>query len=354
MREKRADKVEKTGIDSRALFATYMITLPRLLILTMAGAVLGSGLSLIVALLQMQERCYVSETEYYIKFAAGALEAKHHYNDFTWNDVLVSDSILGRAMEQLGDQYDRSQVQNMITADILSDVRYLTITVRGLEFAQVEEIKNAIGTALESFGETKDEFDQIYKIDDLEIVQEDVPFFTWRAAFLGGLLAGLLGIFLTAFRFCMGSVIYTKRDITRYTGVPAYGMTFVARYKKNKFQTIQNRQRKMLCENLQMLVEAHSKIMLIDASDGEEAMAFLEEIQNVGIADSAHFQVYNTKKSRVMQQNAVFLAVIPFGKTYRERIIDEIENVQLQGGKTVGGILTKADALWTGIYYGLK
>ena len=62
MREKRADKVEKTGIDSRALFATYMITLPRLLILTMAGAVLGSGLSLIVALLQMQERCYVSET----------------------------------------------------------------------------------------------------------------------------------------------------------------------------------------------------------------------------------------------------------------------------------------------------
>ncbi len=59
--EKRADKVEKTGIDSRALFATYMIKLPRLLILAVAGAVLGSGLSLIVALLQMHERYYVSE-----------------------------------------------------------------------------------------------------------------------------------------------------------------------------------------------------------------------------------------------------------------------------------------------------
>lgn len=209
--EKRADKVEKTGIDSRALFATYMIKLPRLLILAVAGAVLGSGLSLIVALLQMHERYYVSETEYYVEFAEGQLEAKHHYNDFTWNDVLTSNEILGRAMELLGDGYDRSQVQEMLTADILSDVRYLTITVRGLDWNQVESVKNAIGTALEVFGQTKKEFDRIYKIDDLEIVQEEIPLFTGRAAVLGGILAVCAGIFFNSaslwHRFC---ILYQK------------------------------------------------------------------------------------------------------------------------------------------------
>lgn len=353
MREKRADKVEKTGIDSRALFATYIIKLPRVLILAVAGAVLGSGLSLIMALLQMQERCYVSETEYYIQFAEGQLDAKHHYNDFTWNDVLTSNEILGRAMELLDDSYDRSQVKEMLTADILSDVRYLTITVRGLELNQVEAVKNAIGTALEIFAQTKEEFDSIYKIDDLEIVQEEIPLFTWRAAALGGFLAVCAGVFWIALYFSMGSVFYTKRDITKHTGMSVYGMTFAGLHKKDHFRAVQDRQLKMLSENLQRLTQVHSRILLFDASGGQEAAAFLQEIQKQGFADCAQFQIFDSKNDKQTVKNAVFLAVIPFGKCYRERIIDEMDFVQLQGGSIAGAVLVKANIFWTAIYYGL-
>lgn len=351
MREKRANKVEKTGIDSRALFATYIIKLPRLLILAVAGAVLGSGLSLIVALLQMQERYYVSETEYYVEFAEGQLEAKHHYNDFTWNDVLTSNEILGRAMELLGDGYDRSQVQEMLTADILSDVRYLTITVRGLDWNQVESVKNAIGTALEIFGQTKKEFDRIYKIDDLEIVQEEIPLFTGRAAFLGGILAVCAGIFFIALRFGMGSVFYTKRDITKYTNMSVYGMTFAGRSEKDRFWTIQNRQLKMLSENLQLLTQANSEVLLFDASGGREAMEFLRTMQSQGFADTTRFRIFDSENDKQTMVNVVFLAVIPFGQCYRERIIDEMDFVQFQGGSVAGAVLVKANIFWTAIYY---
>lgn len=354
MKEKRASKVEKTGIDSRALFATYIIKLPRLFILAVAGAILGSGLSLIIAFIQMQERCYVSETEYCVQFAEGQLEAKHHYNDFTWNDVLTSNLILGRAMEQLGEGYDRNEVQKMLTADILSDVRYLTITVRGLDFNQVEAVKNAIGTALETFGATKEEFDRIYKIDDLEIVQEEIPFFTWRVAFLGGFLAVCAGVFFIALRFGIGSVFYTKRDITRHTGMSVYGMTFAKYCEKKHFRTIQNRQLKMLSENLQILIQDNLEVILIDASGGEEAAAFLQDMQNQGLADSTRFRIFDSEHDKKTMTNAVFLAVIPFGQTYREKIVDEMDFVQLQGGKIAGAVLTKANVSWTAIYYGLK
>lgn len=58
-------------------------------------------------------------------------------------------------MELLGSSYDRDDVETMITAAILSDVRYLTVTVRGQEAAQVDAVKEALGTALEEFGALK-------------------------------------------------------------------------------------------------------------------------------------------------------------------------------------------------------
>ncbi len=119
----------RQGIDSKALLVTLIRNLPRLLLLAVAGAVLGSGLHLVLVLYQSGRAMFVAETEYYVDFADGRLEAKDYYNDFTWNDVIATDLILGRMMEELGASYDRAEVKQMITADILSDVRYLTITV---------------------------------------------------------------------------------------------------------------------------------------------------------------------------------------------------------------------------------
>ncbi|MDE7476799.1 MAG: hypothetical protein K2M91_02425, partial [Lachnospiraceae bacterium] len=306
------------GVDSRAMFATFITKLPKLLVLTVVGAVLGSGLHLLITLIRIQEICYVSETEYYIEFARD--KAKDYYNDFTWNDVLATNSILGRAMELLGDGYERNQVKEMIRADILSDVRYLTITVKGREYAQVEAVKDALGTALEEFGEQKKEFDSIYKIEDLEIVQEKIPYFAWRAAFLGAVIAGGIGVFATAFCFCMGSVFYTKGDIVNRLELPVSGMTFVNKHTITKNSALEQRQLKMLEENLRMLTKEYSKILLIDASEGRDAVAFLKNISDGKIADQSCFQVCGTENV----QGAAVMAVIPFGKTCREKITDEI------------------------------
>ena len=135
------------GVDSRAMLTVFLTKLPKLFLVAVAGAVLGSGLYLLIALNASRNACYVSETEYYIEFDEERYKARDYYNAFTWNDAVKGDEILGRAMEFLGAGYDRDQVGTMITAAILSDVRYLTITVRGEDAAEVDAVRDALGMA---------------------------------------------------------------------------------------------------------------------------------------------------------------------------------------------------------------
>lgn len=344
------------GIDSRAMFATYITKLPRLLILAVAGALLGSGLNLFVTLVKTRDVCYVSETEYYIDFAEGRYEMKDYYNAFTWNEyVLGSNLVLGRAMEYLGSGYDRDQVKEMLRAEMLSDVRYLTIYVRGQEPAQVAEVRDAVRKAMEELGAGKDEFDSIDQIDDQGIVQEVLPSFGWRAAFLGAVIAVGIGVFVIAFRFCMGSAFYTKGDITARLGIPVCGMTFHKGRRRigSKEGAVYQRQAEMLAGNLKTLAEHYPRIMLMDASGGQEAALFLQDMRERGLADCSNFQVYDTKEcaDETFDETSVVVAVIPFGKVYREKITDEMDYVRQHGGRVVSAVLTQSDKVWMELYY---
>lgn len=343
------------GVDSRAMFATFIMKLPKLLILAVAGAIVGSGLNLLVVLVRLQDCCFVSETEYYVAFDKGQDDARHWYNDFTWNDVLATDLILGRMMEMLGSGYERSQIQEMLKADILSDVRYLTITVRGQDAAQVEAVKDALGTALWEFGAAKEEFASIEKIEDQGIVQEEIPYFAWRAACLGGVIAFGAGAFVVAFGFCMGSVFYTKRDIRVRLGIPACGMTFRKGHGKSRACAMEQRQAEKLDAGFKRLAAGDTQILLMDASDGQEAMLLLQELQDRGLARDSRIRVFDAQRDIECfgsgNEDIAVVAVIPFGKPYREKITDEIEYVRLHGGRVVSAVLTRADRMWMRLYY---
>jgi capsular polysaccharide biosynthesis protein len=329
------------GVDSKALLATIIRKLPVLIGLAVTGAVLGSGLNLLITLAQSQNLKYVSETEYYIEFAEGRYEARDYYNDFTWNDVIGTDLILGRMMELLGTGYDREEVKGMMTADILSDVRYLTVTVKGEDADKVYQVKEALGTALSEFGSRMDEFSSIYKIDDLEITKENISYFGVRAALLGAFVFAFAGLFVIALRFSAGSSFYTKNDISKTLGIPVYGMIFKSN-KNNK------RQEEMLVLNMKMLTNKYSSLFLLDAGEGKYAEKFVMHVNgNKGIKPQTlkpYVAGYDEEKP--------VLAVVPFGVPYREKITDEINNARLRGANVIGAVIVDADVFWNRIYMG--
>ncbi len=180
--------------------------------------------------------------------------------------------------------------------------------------------------------------------------REKIPYFGWRAAFLGAVLAAACGAFATAFRFCLGSAFYTKRDITVRLGLPVYGMTFEPARRERECG-VSRRQAEMLAGGLSMLAQQYRKIVLLDAAQGQEASAFLEEITRRGLIDNICCEICDRKKELYEGQETAFVAVIPFGRTYREKITDEIQYVQLRGGRVVGAVLVQAQTWWMRFYY---
>lgn len=337
--------IVRQGIDSKALLVTFIRKLPRLLLVAAAGAIFGSGLYwILVFYASINHVVYAVETEYYIDFSEGRIDAKDYYNDFTWNDVIATDLILGRMMDELGAGYDREVVGQMLHADILSDVRYLTITVTGSEVQAVSDVNAAFGNAIAVFGVSRDEFDSIERIENNGIKKVEQDWLSWRAAILGMLLFLGVGTFLTILEFMVGDRFYTKTDVIKFLGIKPLGLLCKTENRKN------GRQESRLLENLKELLKAHRSICLLDAADGADSEIFMERLRTLD-ADF-DFDALKSCEKYCAGDDAVILAIVPFEKIYREKITDEINNAIMHGGKIAGAVLTECDRHWVRMYYG--
>lgn len=310
-------------VDSKAFLINLLYRLPYMMLIGVAGAVLGSGLYLLIAMMAAREPVYYAETEYYVDFAEGQLEAKHYYNDFTWNDVMTHEGILGRSMEMLGSSYDREVVKGMITADILSDVRYLTITVRGGNQEEVARISEVTEKALELFAQEKEEFDSILQVENNGVQMEEVPLFTWRAFVLGFIVGFLMALFVVGVKLSIGDAVYTKAQVEQYFGIPALGILY--RGAQNDLKNEKCMQTcKMNWEYLRQKQERTGEVMLL---------------RNMG---EYSYEELRGKAGIVLE--------IPFGKACRNKITDMIHEMKLQDCVILGAILVEADRRWLRLY----
>lgn len=349
-------KYWQEGIDSKALLVCFLRKLPYLLLMGVAGAVLGSGLYLLIAVMTSEGTMYQAETEYYIDFAPGRIDAKDYYNDFTWNTVMESDWILGNTMEVLGSGHVRNEVDAMITADILSDVRYLTITVKGTDAERVRGVSEATKESLESFvnrAKKTEEIDSIEQIQNDGVQQIKEPLFTWRAAFLGAVCGVLTGVFLLLASFCVGSRYYTKQGLSKSLGIPVFGLLYQDRNEANGVQE------KTLCLSLQHYVEKVSGKNLVIMNVVENGVAqrckdtllalYSEEMANVEIFVQSSEIPSKENYDKIRQTDGVILA-IPFAKPCREAAIEKLAQLENQDCKVLGAILVDVDRNWMKLY----
>ena len=64
------------GIDSKAYLLCFLRRIPYMLLIGLTGAIIGSGLYLLIAAINNRTTVYMQETEYYIDFAPGRID--HH------------------------------------------------------------------------------------------------------------------------------------------------------------------------------------------------------------------------------------------------------------------------------------
>ncbi len=259
------------GLDLRFFLLRLLNSIWIVFVAALAGAAICAGGYTLVKLINPAMREYSRETKYYIDFAEDSTGIGYgYYNDYTWNDLMKSDDILNYTMSLLPEGISKETVENAVVADIISDVRLLTITVTTSDAEVTNCIADATVESLVHFPEDIKEIDGIRVIRDEEVKEIVVGDLTKNFAVFGlvfGAMVSLLGLCLV---YCMDSSVYLPKDIENRFHIPVLGVL----YKKGNEKEDREDNRQELLANAGYLLKEKRQIAVLWLGDKYQNAAF--------------------------------------------------------------------------------
>lgn len=211
------------GMDLKRLALYLQKRIWLIVMLAILGATCGGIIYQVVRSVKMPVE-YESVSKLYISFGHDESgEVYQYYNGYTWNDLLDTDPILDIVMSALPG-YERDQVREATTAEILSDIRLLTVTVKGDNEKFVREIRNAVESGLREYARVSEELDQIMVIRSgaPERVYWDDR--TTAACVTGAVIFGVLALLVTGFSYALDESVYVQEDVEKKFACKALGI----------------------------------------------------------------------------------------------------------------------------------
>lgn len=214
------------GMDLKKLGLCFVRRCWIVVLAAVIGAVIGGALYTFASVVPEAEREYRAVSKVYLDFAADETgEVYQHYNGYTWNDLMATDPILDVTMQYLPEGYDRAEVAAVTKAEILSDVRLLTITITTHDADKCTAILKATGQSLTALGNTAKEFRQISVIQTTTAQLVTADDRTVQAVSAGIVAAVILTLLGMMFYYVLDDRIMTASDLKQVTDAPFIGYT---------------------------------------------------------------------------------------------------------------------------------
>ncbi len=211
------------GMDLKRLVLYFQRKVWLVIMMIVLGATFGGVIYQMARAMKMPVE-YETVSKLYISFGVdGSGEVYQYYNGYTWNDLLDSDPILDLIIDLLPG-YEEEQVRTATTAEILSDIRLLTITIRGDNEKSVREIRDAVETGLMEYARQSRELEQIKVIRSgapQRVYWDDR---TTAACVSGAVIVGILSLIIFGFSYALNESIYVQGDITKRYGYRPLGI----------------------------------------------------------------------------------------------------------------------------------
>ena len=212
------------GMDMKKLGLCFIRKIWLVFLAAIVGAALGGIIYTVSHIVPESEREYRAVSKIYLDFAVDETgESYQAYNGYTWNDLMATDPILDVTMLYLSDDYTRDEVVAAVKAEILSDIRLLTITVTTNDPDRCSAIIHAVGQSLTELGDTAKEFRQIDVIQttDTKLVAADSR--TVQAVLVGLVATVILMLIGMMFYYVLDDRILVASDLKQVTDVPFVG-----------------------------------------------------------------------------------------------------------------------------------
>lgn len=302
------------------------------------GALAGALIYGVIWLSMSGQRQYQQTSKYYLTFGYEENgEVADYYNAYTWNDLLFSITSISDVIEDgLPDDVTLDEAREAIEADILSDVRLLTITVTYSDANDVQQMTNAVEDALVRYGANAIQFTSIDFLSSSEVEAVVVSDRTRNAVLLGAVLGFLLSAVWLWIRELLDDGIYVPEDAVRRYGLPVVRILPAEGTVLPDFLQRENND-----FPAGMTVTGTFCLTGEDAQQAEETAELLRTQYDMdAVTDSSAADT--------------ILLVIPFGRANGTRTEHLIEHLRAQGREVSGIILTGADGRFLAQYYGEK
>lgn len=320
------------GMDIKKYMLCLLGRLPLLLAAAVVGALLGALVYTTVRTVPESEREYRAYAKVYLDFAADEMgEVYEAYNGYTWNDLMAADPIMELTLARLSSDYTREEAEASIQAEILSDIRLLTVTVTTHSAERTDEILAAAAQALEAYGTEAKEFIEISTIQATQaklLVADD--------RLVQAVLIGLfLGLFLSSagvsLYYIIDDRILVAGDVRKVTDVPFLG--YVSMGEK--------------------LADDNSVIGIF-VGDYEKNLAYLQDkVGTLAICDLEPGKPFSEEMFCKMREAQGVVLCLPFGGVSSAHVSYVIEQMHSQDLVLRGVSIRNCDRKFLQKYYGV-
>ncbi|MCM1121742.1 MAG: hypothetical protein NC416_04085 [Eubacterium sp.] len=338
------------GMDMKKLGICFIRECWLVFVAAALGAVIGAVVYMIVRTVPESEREYQAMSKIYLDFASDETgEAYQAYNGYTWNDLMVTDPFLDVTMGYLSQDYTREEVAAATKAEILSDIRLLTVTITTHDADRCNAIMQATGKSLVQRGDTAKEFINIEVIQctEAELVTADDR--TIQAALVGLGIAVALTLFGMLFYYIMDDRIFVAGDLRNVTDASFVGYAGADRWLGKDYD-----------DNLSYLREKVGTVSIFSvtqktwkadsAGRGQEG----EDTQETPRTDSAGQEqsaVTQEKWKELCAADGV-VVMVEYGRVHASYLAYMLEQLRLRECRIAGIGIAGADNKFLNRYYG--
>ena len=318
MRDRR---YAEDGMDIKKYLICLMGKLPLIFGAVIGGVLLGVIVYAVVRTVPESEREYTAYAKVYLDFAADETgEVYQAYNGYTWNDLMAADPIMELMLRHLPADFTREETAAAVRAEILSDIRLLTITVTTNRAQRTDAILGAAVEALETYGGQAKEFLEIHAIQKTEAALVVADSRMAQAALVGGFLGLFLSLFGFSLYYVMDDRIFVAGDVRKVTDLSFVGYSSGGERLQQDYQT-----------NLAYLREKRGDVRICEMDQDKSFSG--EELQEMRRADG------------------VVLA-LPFGQIHGTFLFYVSEQLKTQDCALCGVAVRDADERFLRKYYG--
>lgn len=309
------------GMDMKKLGLCLVRKIWIVFLAALVGAVLGGAIYAVSHIVPESEREYRAVSKIYLDFATDETgEVYQEYNGYTWNDLMATDPILDLTMKYLPEDYTREEVKEATEAEILSDLRLLTVTVTTHDRERCNAILQAAGKSLEERGDIAKEFRKIEVIqtDRAELVVADSRLV--QAVMVGLVAAVILVLLGMLFCYILDDRILVAGDLKQVADISFVGYAGAGERLNAEYES-----------NLAYLKERTGKLSVFTVTQGE---------------------AISQERWRELCASDGVVVVTDYGKVHAAYLAYIIEQLRIRECRLIGVAIGGADEKFLRRYYG--